>query len=233
MKKKYSAIALVFTLLFAFLAFTTPRAAKADGISTLIADQGKTIQVTLLSSVLGQTNGTAYVGLNLMQIGSDPTNLVYWICDDPSHDVSYGQTWTVYDNPFQSGFNNGGSNNETEVEFDAAEATSFFNTDGSIDTNLQNNVDTQQDIWNNHGSGYSVDAGMIAIYTADYPLQGSINGFYLDANGLGGGGGQNGFVLAADPEPPAVPEPSSLLMLGTGILGLAGALKRRLASAGH
>jgi hypothetical protein len=47
----------------------------------------------------------------------------------------------------------------------------------------------------------------------------SVNFFLTDSNGNWGAG----------PTSPAVPEPGSLLLLGTGVVGLAGALRRKLA----
>ena len=187
-------------------------AAHADGLN-LTPFVNQTVSMTVEPYASGENNGSFYVGLtqiNLAQgntvIGSSEA-----FCDDFNHEISVPDTYSVIVTAVAG---------NTTLEQEAYYGMLFGSTP-SGDTALD--TDIQELIWNLSSPGaYTLNAEMLDLQSemaANYQNVNYSDDFYLDA----GNGGQSFMVT----DPSAVPEPSSLVTFGTGLLAVAGFARRR------
>ncbi|HEV2708572.1 MAG TPA: PEP-CTERM sorting domain-containing protein [Edaphobacter sp.] len=175
---------------------------------------GQTVSMTVEPYASGENNGSYYVGLtqaNFSQNGSFLGSLEVF-CDDFNHEISVPATYNVTVQAVA-----GNSTLEQEAYYGM-----LFGATPSGNTALD--TDIQELIWNFSSPGqYALNSEMTTLQTqmlANYQTVDYSGSFYLNA----GNGGQS-FMTAADPS--SVPEPSTFALLGTGILGLAGAARRK------
>lgn len=213
--KKFATLALGFSVLFA-LAFSTPPSARADGITS-----GTDYYMTVNGYPSGENDGTYYIGyasITISDLGHNPlATFTDAFCVDFNHDISVPITYEVKAVAVDP--NSG-------IPDEQAWLGEQFTGNATTDTPLQHAIWQLSD----GAAGFTTTdiqtlMNQAGTASATYNLPGM---FEFDASP--GTGGQN--FQAYDP-PAATPEPSSLLLLGTGILGIAGAFKRRLNLAGR
>jgi hypothetical protein len=216
--KKFATLALAFSVLFA-LAFSTPPAARADSITN-----GGTYLMTVEPYASGENDGSFYVGYTTIIISnaSNANDVIATLndayCIDFLHDISVPATYLVQALAIDQ--------NQPILNEQAVLGSQF-------DDNSTNDIPLQHEIWDLSALPnvpFSLSTAELAQLNAAGLSSGSYDQpgtfAFLEQNG----DGQS--FMAYNP-PSAVPEPSSLFLLGTSILSAAAAFKRRLNNAGR
>ena len=170
--------------------------------------------------------GGVYVYPYTLQIGS---NTYAAICDDYSHEVWVGENWTanIYSfSQYQSGrFGNEGLQNYEEAawllsQIPAAGASEVGDINFAVWSIFTSGVPVQPQTGSLDGSAYWLAQATTAANNNFYGMNFS-NYRIVTPTDNGTGSPQEYLIVTA-------PEPSSLLMLGTGLIGLAGVVKKKL-----
>lgn len=210
-------IAYLFPVICLATLITSPLSAHADSIN-LSSYVGQTLSMTVEPYASGENNGSFYVGLtqaNFSQHGN-ALGSVEAFCDDFNHEITVPATYNVVVTAVT------GNTMLEEEAFYGMMFGSVPSGDTAMDT------DIQELIWDFSSPGqYKLNSEMKTLQAdmlANYQSVDYSDSFYLNA----GSHGQS-FMTTSDPSP--VPEPSSLALFGTGILGLAGAARRKFFTA--
>jgi PEP-CTERM motif len=178
----------------------------------------------------GPQEGSPYIGYPYYVSINGSSTYTPLMCDSFDNNINLNQTWKASATPFLQGIASGLFGSAMTLDYKAAGLIFKSMLAGQISTNT-----AQWAIWGLFSTNASTSSYFISKNF------GSIDGTYLGLAATASNSAFNGLVLytptnarpGLGPQEfigySAVPEPGTLSMMGTGLLGLVGLVRRKLA----